>query len=338
MLQSLVRKSSVADLVADYGQLIVDECHHLPAVQLERVSREVRARYVLGLTATPQRRDGHHPITEMQLGPVRFKVDAKSQAAARPFEHRLFVRETGFYASGLGDKLAIQDLYAALTRDEARNAMTSNDVVRALEDGRSPTLLTERKEHLEDFASRLAPVARHLVVLQGGMGAKADRAVRAQLDAIPPNEERLVLATGKYVGEGHRQRFDKLKREADDGAEWWVPFEEWVSPVTPGGEGHEPGGEDRQSLRGVMIALRTQARESFRRSATATGRERVANLGCASRAWQGDWMSEWRVAGGKEALRRPMLSWRPPIRSFGAAQARPRALPLPCCLRLRSML
>ncbi len=83
------------------------------------------------------------------------------------------------------------------------------------------------------FASRLAPVARHLVVLQGGMGAKADRAVRAQLDAIPPNEERLVLATGKYVGEGHRQRFDKLKREADDGAEWWVPFEEWVSPVTP---------------------------------------------------------------------------------------------------------
>ena len=92
MIQSLVRKESVADLVAGYGQVIVDECHHLPAVQFERVLREAKARYVVGLTATPQRRDGHHPITEMQLGPVRFKIDAKTQAPARPFEHRLFVR------------------------------------------------------------------------------------------------------------------------------------------------------------------------------------------------------------------------------------------------------
>ena len=82
MIQSLVRKDSVADLVARYGQVIVDECHHLPAVQFERVLREVKARYVVGLTATPQRRDGHQPITEMQLGQVRFKVDAKSQSAA----------------------------------------------------------------------------------------------------------------------------------------------------------------------------------------------------------------------------------------------------------------
>ncbi len=202
MIQSLVRKDSVADLVAGYGQVIVDECHHLPAVQFERVLREVKARYVVGLTATPQRRDGHQPITEMQLGPVRFKVDAKTHAAARPFEHRLVVRETSFRASRPEQDRGIQDLYAALARDEARNAIILNDVVRALEGGRSPILLTERKDHLEYFAQRLGPVARHLVILQGGMGAKADRAVRAQLDAIPSNEERLLLATGRYIGEG----------------------------------------------------------------------------------------------------------------------------------------
>ncbi len=202
MIQSLVRKDSVADLVAGYGQVIVDECHHLPAVQFERVLREVKARYVVGLTATPQRRDGHHPITEMQLGPVRFKIDAKTQAAARPFAHRLIVRETSFRASSRSGKSGIQDLYAALARDEARNAMILNDVVRALEEGRSPILLTERKDQLEYFGSRLASVARNLVVLQGGMGAKADRAARAQLDAIPTNEERLLLATGRYIGEG----------------------------------------------------------------------------------------------------------------------------------------
>lgn len=202
MLQSLVRTDSVADLVASYGQVIVDECHHLPAVQFDRVLREVKARYVVGLTATPQRRDGHHPITEMQLGPVRFKVNTKSQATARPFDHKLIVRETAFKTTAQDGKTVIQDLYAALARDEARNAMILDDVVRALDEGRSPILLTERKDHLDYFAARLADVARNLVVLKGGMGAKADRAARAKLESISSNEERLLLATGRYIGEG----------------------------------------------------------------------------------------------------------------------------------------
>ena len=202
MIQSLVRKESVSDLVAGYGQVIVDECHHLPAVQFERVLREVKARYVVGLTATLQRRDGHQPITEMHLGPVRFKVEAKAQAAARPFEHQLVVRETAFRASTSEPDQGIQGLYQQLARDEGRNAAILNDVVHALKEGRSPLLLTERKDHLDYFADRLARVARHLVILRGGMGARADRAVRAQLAAIPPNEERILLATGRYVGEG----------------------------------------------------------------------------------------------------------------------------------------
>jgi superfamily II DNA or RNA helicase len=202
MIQSLVRKDSVADLVASYGQVIVDECHHLPAVQFERVLREVKARYVVGLTATPQRRDGHHPITAMQLGPMRFRVAAKSQGAARPFDHRLVVRETSFRTAASDEQVSIQQVYAALARDEARNTVIFNDVVRALEEGRSPILLTERKDHLDYFAERLKRFVRHLVVLHGGMGVKADRAVRAQLEGIPPDEERLLLATGRYIGEG----------------------------------------------------------------------------------------------------------------------------------------
>jgi superfamily II DNA or RNA helicase len=202
MIQSLVRKGSVADLVAGYGQVIVDECHHLPAVSFERVLSEAKARYVVGLTATPERRDGHHPITQMQIGPVRFSVDAKAQAGRRPFEHRLLVRETAFRMSNTDAAPGIQEIYAALARDTRRNETILNDVIRALEDGRSPILLTERKDHLEYFVTHLERVARHLVVLQGGMGAKAHRMVRAQLEAIPANEERLVLAIGRYIGEG----------------------------------------------------------------------------------------------------------------------------------------
>ena len=201
MIQSLVRKDSVQDIVAQYGQVIVDECHHLPAVSFERVLAEAKARYVVGLTATPQRRDGHHPITTMQLGPVRFAVNAKSQAAQRPFAHTLVVRETGF--KNLCEKPpSVQELYAALAADATRNELILDDVIGALEQKRSPILLTERRDHLEYFAAQLSRIARHVVVLQGGISATARREINRQLAAIPDAEERLVLATGRYIGEG----------------------------------------------------------------------------------------------------------------------------------------
>ncbi len=100
MFQSLARKDAVDDIVATYGHVIVDECHHVPAVFFEQVMREVKARYVAGLTATPHRRDGHHPILSFQLGPARFTIGAKSQAVARPFDHKLIVRDTDFRLSG----------------------------------------------------------------------------------------------------------------------------------------------------------------------------------------------------------------------------------------------
>jgi superfamily II DNA or RNA helicase len=201
-IQSLVRKGEVDDIVASYGQVIVDECHHLPAASFERVLAEVKARYVAGLTATPQRRDGHHPITEMQLGPVRFAIDPRRRTEPRPFAQRLIARDTGFKTSIGEDAPRIQDLYAALAADEPRNALIIGDVIRSLEEGRSPILLTERKDHLEFLASRLERFARHVVVLRGGMSARERRAMNERLAGIPDREERLVLATGRYIGEG----------------------------------------------------------------------------------------------------------------------------------------
>ena len=148
MIQSLVRRGDVDDVVGTYGHVIVDECHHVPAVSFERVMREVRARYVTGLTVTPRRRDGHHPILEFQIGPMRFSVDPKNAAARRPFEHRFFVRETGFRLVTSPQAPEIQEIYARLAVDQARNQMIVADVIRALEDGRSPILLTERRDHL----------------------------------------------------------------------------------------------------------------------------------------------------------------------------------------------
>jgi superfamily II DNA or RNA helicase len=204
LIQSLVRNGEVNDLVADYGHLIVDECHHISAVSFELVARRAKARYVLGLSATIARKDGHHPIIFMQCGPVRYRVNAKAQAAARSFSHLVRLRETGFRlrpdqeAQG---PLQIAALYAALAQDEKRNDLIFDDVLLSLEAGRRPVILTERRDHLDALRSRFEKFTRNLVVLYGGMGAAERRAAEDGLKR-PETEERLVLATGRYLGEG----------------------------------------------------------------------------------------------------------------------------------------
>ncbi|MHB0928813.1 MAG: TOTE conflict system archaeo-eukaryotic primase domain-containing protein [Candidatus Nanopelagicales bacterium] len=202
MIQSLVRKGEVSDIVAGYGHVIVDECHHLPAVSFERVLSEVKARFVTGLTATPYRRDGHQPIIHMQLGPVRFAVSRRGRAEERTFEQLLIVRETDFDTGRLGPDAGIQEIYAALAADEDRNMLIFDDVLKALEEGRSPILLTERKDHLDHLAEKFRKFTRHMVVLKGGMTTRERTNAMAHIATIPDSEERLVLATGRYIGEG----------------------------------------------------------------------------------------------------------------------------------------
>jgi len=202
LIQSLNRKGEVRDMVAGYGQIIVDECHHIPAFTFEQVLKQVKAKYVVGLTATPIRKDGHHPIILMQCGPIRFRESAKKQAAARPFEHVVITRHTNFRMVPESTDVKIQDIYAALVLDKARNELIFNDLLKALEMRRSPLLLTERVEHLEQFAEQLKGVAQNIIVLKGGMGNKQRKAMADQIKAVPDSKERVILSTGRYIGEG----------------------------------------------------------------------------------------------------------------------------------------
>ena len=197
MIQSLVHREGVLDLVATYGHVIVDECHHVPAVSFERVMKQVKARYILGLTATPYRRDGLQRLLHFQCGPIRFQVQPSSQEGQRPFMNRLVVRETRFFAQG-----SIQDLYASLVGNPLRNALIIQDVRQALAEGRSPIVLTERRDHLDLLMKALKDAAGHVVVLHGGVPAKVRRKALQQLAGVPPSEPCLILATGRYIGEG----------------------------------------------------------------------------------------------------------------------------------------
>jgi len=202
ILQSLNRKGAVQELVAEYGHVVVDECHHVPAFTFEQVLDRAKARYLLGLTATPIRKDGHHPIVMMQCGPIRFRVNARSQAISRPFDHVVIPRSTEFRMAPGGARVGIQGVYSALITDEARNELIFQDLIKAVEKGRSPLLLSERTDQVEAFAKRCEGVVRHVVVLRGGMGKNRRKALAEQIKSIPDEEERVLIATGRYIGEG----------------------------------------------------------------------------------------------------------------------------------------
>ncbi|HTE47619.1 MAG TPA: DEAD/DEAH box helicase family protein [Gemmatimonadaceae bacterium] len=203
VIQSLVRRGVVSDVIAGYGHLVVDECHHLSAASFELVARRSKARYVLGLSATVARRDGHHPIILMQCGPVRYRVADKAQAALRGIEHRVFLRDTNFRMPILigGEATPIAAAYGALGSDATRNRLIVDDIKRAIAAGRNPLVLTERRDHLEALASSLREVVDNVIVLRGGMKVTERRAAEASLRAASEGP-RVLLSTGRYLGEG----------------------------------------------------------------------------------------------------------------------------------------
>jgi superfamily II DNA or RNA helicase/very-short-patch-repair endonuclease len=214
IIQSLVRKGVVQDVVANYGHLVVDECHHLSAHSFELVARRAKARFVTGLSATVTRKDGHHPIIFMQCGPVRHRVSAKEQVAGRPFGHYVIVRPTSFAAVEQEEanfRFQFHALYQSLVADAARNQLICEDVLQAVRAGRKPLVLTERTEHLERLVNLISPSIPHLITLKGGMGKKELRIAINQLNTIPEQEAVVLIATGKFIGEGFdHPRLDTL--------------------------------------------------------------------------------------------------------------------------------
>ncbi|MGA2143140.1 MAG: DEAD/DEAH box helicase family protein [Brevinematales bacterium] len=215
MLQTLNRKGKIKDIVSEYGLVIVDECHHISAFSFEQVMKTAKAKHVLGLTATPIRKDGHQPILFMQCGPIRFKIQNKDIADQKVLKHTVipkytdFSSSTGFF-SNTNDK-SIQDIYSELIQDQNRNQSILNDVIAALENKRIPLLLTERKEHVDYFEKELSPLVRNIIVLRAGMGKRKLEEKMNMLLNLSDDESRIIISTGKYIGEGFdNARLDTL--------------------------------------------------------------------------------------------------------------------------------
>ncbi|MEO6277513.1 TOTE conflict system archaeo-eukaryotic primase domain-containing protein [Roseateles sp.] len=205
VMQSLSRQGEVNSLVENYGQIVVDECHHVGATSFDAILKRAKAKFVLGLTATPIRRDGQQPIIFMQCGPIRHTA---ARPASAPHDLEVLPRSR-FARIELAATAGIQDVFRHLANDLARTQAIAEEAAAAFGQGRKVLVLTERTEHLDAIqraVTALTPppfaLAPAPFVLHGRMSKKQRAALITALDALPPDAPRILLATGKLVGEG----------------------------------------------------------------------------------------------------------------------------------------
>jgi superfamily II DNA or RNA helicase len=198
VMQSLSRQGETSELVEHYGHVIVDECHHISAVSFEALLKQVKARYVLGLTATPIRRDGQHPIIFMQCGPIRHTA---SRAETAPHDLEVIPRMWPGKID-LPAEAGIQDVFRQVATDVQRTAAIADEIADAFFRGRKILVLTERTDHIAAIEEALAGRIEKIFTLHGRMSKKQRNLVTAELDALPADAPRVLLATGKLVGEG----------------------------------------------------------------------------------------------------------------------------------------
>ncbi|MGH9010477.1 MAG: TOTE conflict system archaeo-eukaryotic primase domain-containing protein [Acidimicrobiia bacterium] len=198
MVQSLARRDDIAELTGAYGLVIVDECHHVPAVTFERAVREIPVRRWVGLTATPYRRDGLQALMAMHCGPVRHRMAPRSGSALRALD--LIVHETDHQPAEEGQP--IQTIYRGLVEDTQRTHAICDDIAIAVTAGRNCLVLTRWTEHLDVIVEMLAARDVEALVLHGKLGKKARTAVTQRLAEPRPKGGMLLAATAGLIGEG----------------------------------------------------------------------------------------------------------------------------------------
>lgn len=197
VMQSLTRREDLGTLLDQYGQIIIDECHHLSAFSFEAILKQAKAKFVVGLTATPIRRDGHQPIIFMQCGPIRHSA-AKPETAPAQME----VWPQMLPAPEIPADSPIQEVFRILANDATRNRHIAGNVLAAYREGRKVLVLTERTDHLPLLLEALGNKVEHCFVLHGRLSKKQRTAVFAELDVLQESAPRVLLATGRLIGEG----------------------------------------------------------------------------------------------------------------------------------------
>ena len=200
MAQSLARREDLGEIAKAYGLVIVDECHHVPAVTFERVVRQMPVRHWLGLTATPYRRDHLEKLITMYCGAERHRMTPDHDEGLRV--ERVLVTHTTGHEPPSEEELSIQAVFRSLVEDEERSRQICGDVASAIEVQRNCLVLTQWTEHLESLSGELQRFGIEAIVMRGGMGRKARASALVEMQAQASAGGLALLATGSFLGEG----------------------------------------------------------------------------------------------------------------------------------------
>lgn len=206
MLPSLSRVEDHKAAFFGYGLVIVDECHHVPAASFELLLKACSARRILGLTATPQRKDGLEKLLHLQCGPIRHTLISIGGDESIP--RVVMVRRSSIgFPPGISAKPAIHEVWDALVADDGRLHMIVSDILACLKEGRAPLVLADRKSYLDRIQAALAEQSVTEPVtwfrLESGVGKKVRVEIRERIEEHYDNRTPFVLlATAALVGEG----------------------------------------------------------------------------------------------------------------------------------------
>lgn len=194
-------ESFAKELVRDYGLIICDECHHAAAPQLELVLKSTPAKYVYGLSATPERSDGLTRALSMLCGPLRHSIDPKTQAIQQGIQRVVRPRFTGVRLPAYEPGASFNQVLDLLCVHAARNEAIVDDALDAASNGRHPLVLSKRKKHAEDLCRLLQSRGHEPILLTGEIDAKERKAI---LNSLPgfEHEHRIIVATESLLGEG----------------------------------------------------------------------------------------------------------------------------------------
>lgn len=210
MIGSAYHKGQFFKNIDSYGMVLCDECHHIGSSQGQSLMSRIRAKYIYGLSATPERSDHLDDIVYMLLGPVRHKYSVKEQADAWGLERYVYPRFTRVVSIS-GDPLDIHKADLLIADSGVRNEQIISDVEQAVMSGRTPVVLTKLKKHAELLYSQLQNKADHVFLIYGGQSTKHNQVIKEKMFRVPNNETLILIATGQKIGEGFNfPRLDAL--------------------------------------------------------------------------------------------------------------------------------
>lgn len=204
MAGSICKKGEFHSLLNQYGMVLVDECHHAASDTIANILKEVKAKYVYGVTATPKRSDGLEKINYMLLGPIRYSYTSKEKADAQGIDHFVYPRFTRTVSPRgvMTEKMHPNEAYEIIRENEARDDLIVSDVIDCVKSGRTPVVLSKYKEHTECLYNRLKEKADYVFIMTGNNSKREHKKIVEQLHQVEADKSLILVATGSLIGEG----------------------------------------------------------------------------------------------------------------------------------------